>query len=202
MRKIAISDIHGCWKTFEKLIEKINLQKSDELYLLGDYVHRGDNSFKVLDFIFFLSENYNTTVLAGNHENMLINSIIERNKTENNKYFDYCCNLPIIKIIDNFVLIHSEFFLRFEIIPSNAYQMVTKKDWSILKEISPERIKEKTVISGHIIQSEERIRKRVANNEQIIIIDNGCYEKHKRGYGNLCAYDFSNKLLHFQSNID
>ena len=51
-RKIAISDIHGCNKTFQKLLfETLNLQKNDQLYLLGDYIDRGPDSKGVLDTI-------------------------------------------------------------------------------------------------------------------------------------------------------
>ncbi|MEM8906599.1 MAG: metallophosphoesterase, partial [Bacteroidota bacterium] len=41
MPKYAISDIHGCLKTFQALLETISFNRSDELYLLGDFVDRG-----------------------------------------------------------------------------------------------------------------------------------------------------------------
>ncbi len=38
-RLIAIGDIHGCFHSFKSLIEnKIHLQKSDKLVLLGDLI--------------------------------------------------------------------------------------------------------------------------------------------------------------------
>ena len=56
-RTFAIGDLHGCSRTFRKLIlENINLQKEDELYCLGDYVDRGPDSKGVIDFILELKE--------------------------------------------------------------------------------------------------------------------------------------------------
>ena len=54
-RQIAISDIHGCARTFKKLVlEKVVLDKQDTLFLLGDYINKGPDSKGVLDFIFEL----------------------------------------------------------------------------------------------------------------------------------------------------
>ena len=37
-RRFAISDIHGCGKTFIYLVEDIlNLKKDDQLFILGDF---------------------------------------------------------------------------------------------------------------------------------------------------------------------
>ncbi|MDP5172892.1 MAG: serine/threonine protein phosphatase [Bacteroidia bacterium] len=73
MRRIAISDIHGCVKTFRSLLEdQVVLSKDDQLYLLGDYVDRGPDSKGVLDYIMELTKaNYNVRCLRGNHEEMM-----------------------------------------------------------------------------------------------------------------------------------
>ena len=75
MRKIAISDIHGCLKTFKLMVEEqIVLSQKDELYLLGDFVDRGPNSKGVLDYIMSLQEaGYQLHCLRGNHEDMMVN---------------------------------------------------------------------------------------------------------------------------------
>ena len=51
MNKYAISDIHGCLKTFKALLTKLDFSKQDELYLLGDYIDRGPDSKGVIDYI-------------------------------------------------------------------------------------------------------------------------------------------------------
>lgn len=35
-RKLVIGDIHGCLNTFQALIGKVNLQKSDNLFLFSN----------------------------------------------------------------------------------------------------------------------------------------------------------------------
>ncbi len=77
MRNIAISDIHGCCKTFKALVENhVKLTKEDHLYLLGDYIDRGPDSKGVIDYIFKLKEDgFQVTATKGNHEQMLLRAI-------------------------------------------------------------------------------------------------------------------------------
>ena len=37
----VISDIHGCYEQYIKLLDKIHFSERDTLYLLGDLVDRG-----------------------------------------------------------------------------------------------------------------------------------------------------------------
>ena len=60
-----ISDIHGCYNTFLKLIKKIKLTNQDTLICLGDAIDRGRYSFEVLDY--FMNNN-NCKLIKGNHE--------------------------------------------------------------------------------------------------------------------------------------
>ena len=75
-RVFAIGDIHGCSKTFKKLLlEKIQIRKSDKIYCIGDYIDRGKDSKGVIDFIFELrKKGYHIHTLRGNHEQMMLNS--------------------------------------------------------------------------------------------------------------------------------
>ena len=113
-RRFAVPDIHGCNKTFQALLDRIQLTTNDQLFLLGDYIDRGPDSVGVLDTILRLKEEgYSVFPLRGNHEQMLIESIttLPRNvllfhKEENmegllvdedtvaDKYKDLLLNLP------------------------------------------------------------------------------------------------------------
>jgi len=71
MRQIAISDIHGCARTFQALLDKIQLSTNDQLYLLGDYIDRGPDSKGVIDTILgLINAGYRVQTLMGNHEKM------------------------------------------------------------------------------------------------------------------------------------
>ncbi|MDW3648614.1 MAG: metallophosphoesterase family protein [Bacteroidia bacterium] len=83
MRKIVISDIHGCLKSFKALLEhQVVLEKRDELYLLGDYIDRGPDSKGVIDHIIALKEaGYKVHALKGNHEEMMAKAVRQNDDT-------------------------------------------------------------------------------------------------------------------------
>lgn len=71
----AMSDIHGCYKEFLKALELIDLSGNNKLILLGDYIHGGKDSYKVLEKIIELQKKYGkdkVVALMGNHEEMVI----------------------------------------------------------------------------------------------------------------------------------
>jgi serine/threonine protein phosphatase 1 len=73
MTRYAIGDIHGGAKTFQALSDSLSLKHSDRLYLLGDYVDRGNDSKGVLDIILGLTDSgYYIRPVRGNHDDMMI----------------------------------------------------------------------------------------------------------------------------------
>ena len=74
-RIIAVGDIHGCLFTLQHLMEKLELQDSDQLIFLGDYIDRGKNSKAVVDYLLKLREKYDCYFLMGNHERMFLDSL-------------------------------------------------------------------------------------------------------------------------------
>ena len=48
MATYCMSDIHGNYEGYQKLLEKIHFSDLDVLYVLGDVVDRGKASMKVL----------------------------------------------------------------------------------------------------------------------------------------------------------
>ena len=67
-RLITYGDIHGCYKEFVSLREKINPLKADIEVCVGDVITRGKDSIKTLRYI---QEN-NIKSVVGNHENKII----------------------------------------------------------------------------------------------------------------------------------
>ena len=131
MRKIAVSDIHGCSKTFHALLfDQIKLTQEDELYLLGDYVDRGPDSKGVLDMILKLKEDeYQLHCLMGNHELMMLNAwkdyedmsvwLMNGGETTMNsfgvedvedvdeKYIDLLSSFSYYLEVENYILVHA-----------------------------------------------------------------------------------------------
>lgn len=83
MNHWVIPDIHGCYKTLKLLVEKkIIPTKEDTITFLGDYIDRGPDSKKVIDYIMMLQLEFpNINCLRGNHEEYMIESFYaEQNK--------------------------------------------------------------------------------------------------------------------------
>ncbi len=71
----VIGDIHGCWQTLTKLLERIEWKpESDCLWLVGDLVNRGPSSIDVLRWAH--DNRDRVTPVLGNHElHMLARSV-------------------------------------------------------------------------------------------------------------------------------
>ena len=131
MRKIAVSDIHGCLKTFKALLEKqVVLSRKDELYLLGDYIDRGPDSKGVLDYIMQLQDSgYKVHCLKGNHEDMMTTAVKNREEVSMwlynggqqalasfsateptqipDKYIDFIGKMDYFYEVDEYILVHA-----------------------------------------------------------------------------------------------
>lgn len=62
-----ISDIHGEYELFLRLLDKIGYSDSDELIVCGDIIEKGDSSVRLLRYIFDMPNAY---CIKGNHEHM------------------------------------------------------------------------------------------------------------------------------------
>ena len=68
----AISDIHGCYDKYKKLLKKIHFGLDDTLYVLGDVIDRGPDGFKIM---LDMAQRPNVVNLMGNHEAMALDAL-------------------------------------------------------------------------------------------------------------------------------
>ena len=61
----AVSDIHGCYDKYIRLLDRIDLRPTDTLYVLGDVIDRGPDGLKIL---LDISMRPNVMPFVGNHE--------------------------------------------------------------------------------------------------------------------------------------
>lgn len=69
MSTYIMSDIHGNYTKFLKMLKLIDFKDSDEMYILGDIFDRGKQPFNILGHIL---KHKNIHLLQGNHEEFLI----------------------------------------------------------------------------------------------------------------------------------
>ena len=61
----VMSDLHGCYDLYAKMLEKISFSDGDILYILGDVIDRGEDGIKIL---FDMMKRKNVIPLLGNHD--------------------------------------------------------------------------------------------------------------------------------------
>lgn len=76
----VVSDIHGQYNLFMKMLKEINFTDNDEMWVLGDVVDRGKESIKTLIHII---QSNNIHMLLGNHEEFMLD-FFSRNKMPRN----------------------------------------------------------------------------------------------------------------------
>lgn len=65
----VISDIHGCYDKYIKMLDLIDLSDSDTLYVLGDVIDRGPDGIRIM---FDMMKRKNVIPIIGNHESMAL----------------------------------------------------------------------------------------------------------------------------------
>jgi len=213
-RIYAIADIHGCFNAMKDLIEnKIQISKEDKLIFLGDYIDRGPDSKKVLDYIMDLQNNhYDIVTLRGNHESMLIDAWynesamskwilnggsetllsfgIDKLKNIDSKYMHFLENLNYYYELDKYIFVHAGFNDSIEDPFSDKYSML----WNSREQYSNPLLIDRTVIHGHAPASLNIIQKQIANNTGVINIDGGCVYTNTR-YAKLIALEVNTRTI-------
>ena len=97
-RIFVMSDIHGQYDLFLKMLDKIDLKREDLLVIMGDICDRGEKSYEIyMKCMKMIKLGYNLKFILGNHEDMLLEDLENdypiRYETEysvfrNSKYFD------------------------------------------------------------------------------------------------------------------
>ncbi|MCW5922496.1 MAG: serine/threonine protein phosphatase [Saprospiraceae bacterium] len=230
MKKFAISDIHGCRKSFLALLDKIALSKADTLYLLGDYVDRGPDSKGVLDAIFdLLKDGYTVRCLRGNHEAILLRSLYDLTGLDNwlqtdgkktldsfaveathqipESYLEFLREMDYFIETDGYILVHAG--LNFKLFDplKDQRDLLVIRHW--YGDIRYDWLGERIILHGHTplarMDIEQQLNELAEN--QYLDLDGGCVyagsERPERaGQGVLCAFDMTDRRLYFQENIE
>ena len=72
MSNYVMSDVHGQYKSYMKMLKKIDLKTDDTLYVLGDAIDRGPDGIKILADIM---KRPNVVMILGNHEMLMMDAL-------------------------------------------------------------------------------------------------------------------------------
>lgn len=72
MSTYVMSDIHGQYLAYKKMLDKIKFSDDDCLYVLGDVIDRGPDGIRIIKDIM---NRDNADLILGNHEFMMLNAI-------------------------------------------------------------------------------------------------------------------------------
>ena len=218
MARYAISDIHGCSKTFETLLRKISFSKNDTLYLLGDYIDKGPDSKGVIDYIWHLQKKgFQVHCLMGNHEDMLLENLregyhdgesetlasfeVEHSLDIPKPYLDWIKNLPYYFELDKYIMVHAGLNFTIENPLEDNYAMLWARHW--YNEVNKDWLSGRIIVHGHTPIKDYAIKESIQFLEDlpIIDIDAGCAIRGS-GYGHLCALNLDSREVIFQKNVE
>lgn len=224
MRQIAMTDIHGCRKTFESLLKKVALNPADELYLLGDYIDRGPDSKGVIEHILHLkNEGYQVKCLMGNHEAMFLQLAAEAPGSPLDFYpglvdtlasygcrhpreipaehLDFLKSLEYYLETDGYLMVHAG--LNFDVPDPllDRTAMLWERYW--YNKVNKRWLQGRVVLHGHTPTKVDDILRMYASVRELaaLNLDSGCVFR-LNGMNQLTAFDMTNKRLYFQRNVD
>ena len=202
-----MSDIHGMYNKYIKMLQLINFTKEDELYILGDIFDRGEQPIDILEHII---AHDNIHLIRGNHEEMFLeyynygeyywisenggdttlNQIQDYQMKSNINYLDavaqYVSRLPLYKIIEvnnvKYFLVHAE--VDTEIDKEINYQSKDKLLWGTEDIHMDKQFKDYVVIHGHtpVQLIEQNNSGTIIKRKHNIYIDCGaCFNNGKLG---------------------
>ncbi|MCS7073964.1 MAG: metallophosphoesterase [Bacteroidia bacterium] len=199
----VIADIHGCYQTFRKLISRLSLNLSDQLFLLGDYINRGSNSEGVLQTIIRMQrDGYQVFPVRGNHEELALSRIqVARLTGKPVRYYEFGSffeSLPYFYETDTAFLVHGGF----DFSKQNPFEDFESMPWVREMRVDPTKTQNRPVIHGHTTTSLDLIRLSIENKSLKIPLDNGCVYRSKPELGNLLAMNMKSYELIIQPNVD
>lgn len=228
----VIGDIHGCYETFSILVEEqIQLTKSDTLYLLGDYIDRGQNSKGVIDYILALRQmGYDIVSLKGNHEDVMLRCYQAAKSASSGIGFydlhDSWLHFGGKDTLASFEITHAKYlepeYVQFleelqnyqvleNFVLTHAGLNFALEDpfsdelammWIKNMPFDAAKIQYKRLVHGHVPTALETIRENIESENPVLCLDNGCVYQGYKGLGSLVALELGSMELKVQPNVE
>jgi bis(5'-nucleosyl)-tetraphosphatase (symmetrical) len=97
-----VGDIQGCYSELVALLEQVNFNKNkDQLWVAGDMVARGPDSYKTVKFLISLGNS--VKAVLGNHDLHLLSIYAGLKKVKKSDFFDELLNAPDVEMITHWL---------------------------------------------------------------------------------------------------
>jgi serine/threonine protein phosphatase 1 len=168
MSKYVMSDIHGCYKEFIQMLDIINFNENDELYIIGDIFDRGPEPLKILDYVI---GHKNIILLKGNHEKMFEEAfetsnfslwyynggqvthskLIQGGLEKEQQIYDYIRRLSLTKVVGKYILVHAGMSSYNDYLELDEFLRQTEETclWSRENIANEKKYRDYTIICGH-----------------------------------------------------
>ena len=205
----VMSDLHGEYDKFIKMLDLIKFSSEDKLYILGDVFDRGEKPLDIIDYI-REPENSNIEMLLGNHEYFYLNvlkdgtnlelwlqnggysTLKQLNQKDENylvELIEYLKNLPLYKVVDDFILVHAGLRIPYNTDNLDIDTILNNQDedsllWERDFVQSDKYINNYTVICGHtptIDKEDYSDKAKIKHLKGKIMIDCGAHFKECNG---------------------
>jgi serine/threonine protein phosphatase 1 len=217
-RRFVLTDIHGSYQTFTRLLEKLDLDKSDQLFILGDLINRAPYSIYVIEKIAeLLNEGFQVYPLRGNHEQLVLEfdltdarklhaladrqysmHLLDSNGKLPKQIRKFFSILPYYYELDRFLLVHAGFDTSLK----NPLKGWKEMLWIRQMAYDSVKLSGKTVIHGHVPTQIDEIKKSIRKGSAEIKLDNGCIRASVPQYGSLICLKIDSGELLEQRNLD
>ncbi|MBQ8603991.1 MAG: fructose-bisphosphatase class III [Oscillospiraceae bacterium] len=196
MSTYCISDIHGEYDRYIKMLQLVDFSADDTMYILGDVIDRGPDSIKLLEDIIARP---NVHMLLGNHEQMCLDTLGPvpefgaRQLWQSNgggktrSRLLYVCTLPQRGKILRFMAGLPEFMditvngRRFHLVHGYPGDDRHRRLWGRPAPYRPPPLENCTVIIGHtptsLISGDDKTPLSIWHGNGVICIDCGCGHK-------------------------
>jgi len=223
-RTLVIPDIHGCARTFRRLLHgKVKLERPDTLYLLGDLIDRYTDSRGVIETILDLQmDGFDIRPIRGNHEVLMLLALrsgvyedlldwlenggcstlrsygVDLSSAIPMEHIRFLDSLPLYRVTDRYIFVHAGLDSSLDDPFSKAGEHAML--WDRSGKVDSEKVGGRKVIAGHTTRTLDDIRKSLSAN--FMRIDNGVCLSGVPGKGNLICVDLGTNQLFIQRNID
>lgn len=208
-----MSDLHGNYIDFLRMLNLIKFDNKDTLYIIGDIFNKFGSGLDIYDYI---KNKNNIILIKGNHElyvqwslknklllylykdklKFLRNQLKEKDKIYEKELYDYLKKLPLYIQIDKYILTHNNLYIPDKYKNLNIENILKKQNdinCLVFKNTKKHTFLDFDIIKGHIpIQEvfETKNEVDIYKEENYIYLDGGAGDKNI--FGRLLCLNLDN----------